>query len=75
MKSIRIIRTDDWSGLYIDGKLAYEGHSVEVDHLPLDEPIRIVTNVYVENQWTEDMAYNGDPFPMNWCDIPAEAFA
>lgn len=74
MRIARIVRTDDWAGLYLDGKLEYEGHSVETDHLPLDVPITIKTNAYIENDWTTTMAHNCDSFPLNWCDIPAEAF-
>ena len=30
---IQILRTDDWVGVYVRGRLVYEGHSIEPIHL------------------------------------------
>lgn len=30
---VDIIQDDDWAGLYIDGKLVHEDHSIELDTL------------------------------------------
>ena len=30
---IVIVMSDDWTGLYVDGKLVYENHSIEVHDL------------------------------------------
>ncbi len=30
MSTITLVRGDDWEGIYVDGKLMTEGHSIEI---------------------------------------------
>ena len=43
MKSVQLVYGDDWKGLYVNGKLAYEGHSIT--------PKEILDAIGIESEW------------------------
>lgn len=50
---ITLIQADDWCGLYINGKLATEGHSI--DHGEFCEAVGIVlVEKWADCKWLED---------------------
>lgn len=48
MGKIMLVFADDWSGLYINGKLEYEGHSIE------PENVLTVLNIPYEEKWADE---------------------
>ena len=63
----------DWSGIYIDNELDYEGHSIPVwvwlDLFNLSDVIEAVQSE-VDGGWLEE----GGSFPQNFKDIPEDKF-
>lgn len=63
----------DWSGIYIDNQLDYEGHSIPVwvwiDLFNLNS-ISEAVQFQVDGEWLED----GGNFPQLFDDIPKEKF-
>lgn len=58
MKQVILIQAYDWSGLYVDGSLANQDHSIDIRDLPLNEPISIrivIANDALEN-WLQTTA-------------------
>lgn len=53
MKKITIVTSNDWQGLYADGKLLDEGHYVR-----LDDALRLlghdVEGYEIDNEWMEN---------------------
>jgi hypothetical protein len=45
---ITIVSVDDWSGLYVDGVLKLEGHSLEPRMV-----IEVITGEYPESIWAD----------------------
>lgn len=68
MKIIRLVSIDDGGAIYVDGKLHHEDHSVHIEFLPMNEPIKIVTNAYLENSAVVERIYD-EGFPQNYADI------
>lgn len=48
MKTVTIVNADDWMGLYIDGELVYEGHSIE------EETLLKYVGVNCDSFWVDD---------------------
>lgn len=62
----------DWEGLYIDGHLTNEGHSISAYHalLAVVKEGKLLTEVYeweLDQEWVEDYG-----LPINSSDIPGE---
>lgn len=68
MKIIRLVSIDDGGAIYVDGKLHHEDRSTNIDFLPMNEPIKIVTNVYLEDGAVVQRIYD-EGFPQNYADI------
>jgi hypothetical protein len=57
MADMTLVRGDDWEGIYIDGKLMAEGHSIKlavgiamaIEHRP-----RGITTVFCDLDWLHD---------------------
>lgn len=68
-KKVDIVSAEggDWQGLYVDGKLAYENHSIDWDDFVqvLDIP---VGGFVVNDVWLQD-----NRLPVRLEDIPEEA--
>lgn len=62
-----------WSGIYIDNKLNYEGHSIPVwvwlDLFNLNSVSEAI-QLEVDGDWLEE----GGSFPQNFKDIPKDKF-
>lgn len=55
-KGVFIVKYDDWKGLYVDGRLAYENHSIadqEIADLMAGEPFTLAY------KWVEQMPEAG----------------
>jgi hypothetical protein len=66
MKKIGFLHSGagDWVGMYIDGKLAAEGHELQVETVAkLLEPQAEIVNVYSED---EDLDRYGNSCPKHW---------
>lgn len=59
---------DDWEGVYINGELAAEGHSISAQDLA-DVLSLEFQSIYVSNEWLGDEVGN---LPENINDIPKE---
>lgn len=61
----------DWSGIYVDNQLDYEGHSIPVwgwlNYIKMQE-ITEVEEYEVSGEWMEDLG----SFPQLFDDIPKE---
>lgn len=64
--TVKLICADDWHGLYVNGSLAYEGHSI-----PEDEWIDILRNNGIIADRIEITASDPDGFflPQNFSDL------
>lgn len=47
--TVQILQGHDWEGLYIDGVLKLEGHSLDIQ-----EVLRLVTGERVDETWVDD---------------------
>lgn len=47
-KEVVFVLADDWEGMYIDGELVAEGHSLEVD------TVCIALDIESEERWADD---------------------
>lgn len=56
LKKITLVSGDDWQGLYIDGKLAIEGHSVSVEDVLLMLDINHET-LFANDNWLDVEGY------------------
>lgn len=72
MKTIEVIhvRGDDWQGLYFDGKLAHEGHTLHLGQVlasitELNAPI-VYRVVYAYEDWLMDVG----SLPDDLTDVP-----
>jgi len=65
---ITIINGDDWKGLYIDGKLVFENHQLEVDdfcqHCNIEAEF-----IEPDEQWFEQRLIEGSYLPENLVDV------
>jgi hypothetical protein len=50
MKTHTIAQADDWSGLYVDGELVYQGHSIPI-HVVFEVLGASVQRVEVDLDW------------------------
>lgn len=58
---------DDWEGLYVDGELVEQGHTVSRDSfMGLDS----YETIDVDQEWADSVGH----YPEFFSDIPAEAF-
>ena len=70
MKDIKFVFADDWTGLYVDGKLKYQNHSI--DERKLLELLGIeFSSIYVED-YAEDLSAFGNTLPVNIADFNLE---
>ena len=61
LKKIKLVRGDDWMGLYIDKKLVYEGH--DISEKMLLELCGIEFHSFEVNQeWMEDKGHLPEDF-------------
>ncbi len=68
MKKITIVSNgDDWEGVYLDGKLLAQGHSVDADDILVALGYKVV-DVLTEEGWLEDQGY----LPENLEDVKLE---
>jgi hypothetical protein len=67
IKQIRILRTGsgDWTGLYVDGELRREGHSLDVMHAIMDVlgSSADIKNVTIKDNYLDDY---GARCPITW---------
>lgn len=67
---IKLLRADDWEGLFVDGRLVTEGHSLTAEDiirgLKLD-----YNSGWINQEWMED--HGSFPYDVN--DIPDEAYS
>ena len=55
MNEVVVVRADDWSGIYINGYLQYEGHSIDDDYW-ISLLKRAGVNIFDDN-YESDEAY------------------
>lgn len=55
---LHIAECDDWIGLYVDGKLVQEGHSLHWSHLLETLNLEYTSQYYEEEESMEKMGYN-----------------
>ena len=68
MIKVNYIASDDWKGLYINGKLAIEGHSIHVfDLLKTLEKRELLK--FTHNEINENYLENIGAFPENFVDL------
>lgn len=74
MINVRLIRGDDWCGLYINGKNVYEGHNISIEDfvniMESKHPKRTIDNIdyqetYCDFDWLEE--FGG--FPSSLSDV------
>lgn len=68
MVVMTIVDGSDWSGVYIDDDLIFEGHSLDpffVAELAVDRRVEGVVRLYADIEWLED---RGD-LPANLFDV------
>jgi len=65
MKKLTLVSSEDWQGLYVDGKLAYENHSVACKDLSYYIDL---TMINVDDEW---MGRKGH-LPQHLDDIPKD---
>jgi len=58
-KKVVLVDGDDWQGLYVNGKLETQGHSVELDDVLKVFGITIDT-IYADLDWLSDLGYLPD---------------
>ena len=76
MKTIDIVIAcaDDWQGLYVDGKLKYENHTVDLEErlggtIELPVVINSVDHKWCEESWTDPEEGDFDGFPEDLKDV------
>jgi hypothetical protein len=52
MKDITFVRLDDWVGVYLDGKCAYQNHSIAYDRL------LNLLDIYPKTIFADDSVYS-----------------
>lgn len=66
------VRGDDWEGLYVNGIIHYQNHSLRVGHviqiIKECDTIEVVYEYDVESHWMEEMGY----LPEFFSDIPKD---
>lgn len=71
MASFIIVNANEWAGLYIDGKLVTEGHSIRegelVEHLAAHGVC--ITRHELSPHADARMCQNGDTMPTNFSDV------
>jgi hypothetical protein len=67
MNKLLILTTDDWEGLFIDGKLATEGHSIS-----LYEFCKILGIKVDFKEVDDEYMYEMGSFPQNLDEIPED---
>ena len=72
-RDVKFLRGDDWIGLYLDGLLRYEGHSIDYDQLM--DFLKIPFEQRFE--WDNDGFWerSGYRCPDTWDDVEAIALA
>lgn len=76
MKHVICISYDDWAGVYVDGELDYEGHSIESFHIARaagSGPITFEDKNVNEEAWYRLLDKTGR-LPENFSDIPEEVY-
>jgi len=58
MKKIDIATADDWTALYIDGKVVYQNHSIEAV-----EVLELLGITYTQHDFEGDLDEWGNRFP------------
>lgn len=72
--TVRLIKADDWEGLYIDDSIFEQGHKLDGEvFLGLlcnysDKLCGGYEIYYIEQEWIEDLGY----LPQKFSDIPVE---
>ena len=67
--NIKIMTADDWEGLYIDGKLVMENHSLRV------EDVLEACQVKFDSHWVDDdWMCNRGRFPEKFEDVPKDKY-
>lgn len=65
MKAIKLLRAGggDWVGIYVDGKLVKEGHSIQEE----DVIAILFPKMEIETVWgSEDLEEYGNRCPLEW---------
>ena len=78
MKHIIHIGYDDWSGLYVDGKLYTEGHRTEMSELDRaagGEPFTFEDKNVDDNEWYLMIDECGGRLPEEFVDISERVYA
>lgn len=63
-----LVRADDWEGLYVDGKLVTEGHSIDLMEgivLAIEHKVRGIRTVWCDIPWIRDQGN----LPQNLADV------
>jgi hypothetical protein len=67
-----IARGEDWEGIYIDGQLIIEGHTIELEKalkLAIEKPPTEITTKWVDLDWIYDHGYlPTDMYFVKWQD-------
>lgn len=65
--TVQFLRGDDWVGLYVDGELKYDGHSIQEEDV-----VRYVLGSYLPTLWMENeefWEYVGGRCPDSWGEV------
>lgn len=69
---VRIVNLDDWMGFYVDGRLRYDNHSIDDDHLLriLQEETAVPASIDFKSFWADGILDEfGNQCPPNWDDL------
>jgi hypothetical protein len=72
---LKVVGYDDWYGVYVDGVLAYEGHSVDPYHLIEASEGLPFTLSEEGGEALGEWLYDQGRLPANYNDIPKEVLA
>jgi hypothetical protein len=72
MNKYTIVYVDDWEQLYVDGKISYGNHSLDIGDLQQFCPKAKVGEIeYIQADESDEMIANGN-WPDNLSDVPTE---
>jgi hypothetical protein len=71
MNDLILVYADDWEGLYINGEIKRENHTIRLHDILSFCPINSIIEKEVDWEWFDS---NGGVFPESYAKIPEDAF-